>query len=130
MSNIDSGDSSPRNSIFTNGGASSTTGSSLLVPPPDGLRDAAKRVVDAYNPDIDIHHLLRGVRLDEIVTLSRSTKAAHTVKQDSSFPASFYIPLVRYLKYIYDTWSNIVVITLQHDLRTSSLSPVHLSENN
>lgn len=88
-----------------------------LAPPPDSLRAAATGVVDgAINPDQDIHEFLQDLRLDELVTLAQSKHALHTMKRHSSFPASFYIPLFRYINYLYETWSNIFLLTVKFEL--------------
>ena len=89
----------------------------LRAPSTDGLRVPAQKVVDGPDPNEDIHDTLRGVRLDELVTLSQSSGAMHVVKEDSSFPASLFIPLNSYLKYIWETWSNIFALILTHELR-------------
>lgn len=84
----------------------------------DSLRAAATGVIDgSIDAEQGIHDFLQGVRLDEIVTLSQSTLALHTVKEDSSFPASFYVPLWSYIKYLYETWGNIVSLILHMDIR-------------
>ncbi|KAF8315618.1 alpha/beta-hydrolase [Clavulina sp. PMI_390] len=117
-----SASSSPAPSIFTVPGTNSTSASSFLTPPSPtdggskGLRDAAKRVFDGFNPDLDIHHLLQGIRLDEVITLSQSSSSIHTVQSDSSFPASFYIPLWKYVQYLWETWSNVVDLTIHNEL--------------
>ena len=109
--------------IGSNGSVTNGLGRKFMPPSLDALSTAAQNVID---PQGDIHDVLRGVRLDELVTLSQSSKAMHTVKEDSSFPASFYIPLYRYLKYIWDTWSNIFRITLTFELRESpTLARLH-----
>lgn len=108
-------------STFTNDGeTNSTAASSFLAPPPsdfNGLHDAAKRVVDGFDPNQNIHDFLKGVRLDEIVTLSQSSKAMHKTQGDSSFPASFYVPIIQYARYLYGTWGNVVTLTIQNEIR-------------
>lgn len=64
-----------------------------------------------------VHDLLQGLRLDEVVTLSKSNRAAHRAAQDDSLPASFINPLKRYIEYLYETWYNIFVITRHWELR-------------
>jgi hypothetical protein len=108
---------SPTSSTLGGSNGGVTNGISRLKPPAtDGLRAAAQKVVDGFDGDADIHDVLSGVRLDEIVTLSQSSHVMHTVQEDSSFPASFYIPLIRYLKYLWGTWSNIFSITITFEL--------------
>lgn len=87
----------------------------------DSLRAAVSGVLDGSIDAQDIHDFLQGVRLDEIVTLSQSKLALHTVKEDSSFPASFYVPLWSYIKYLYETWGNIVSLILHMDIPFTDL---------
>lgn len=90
----------------------------LAPPAPDSLRAAASGVVDGrIAPDQDIHQFLQSLRLDELVTHAQSKHALHTMKRHSSFPASFYIPLLRYINYLYETWSNIFLLTVKFELR-------------
>ena len=92
------------------------TNGMLARPPVGDLRVVAQQMVDSFDPDEDIHDIVRGVRLDELVTLSQSRSAIHVFKQYSSLLASIYVPLVEYVKYIWNTWSNIFLLTLKFEL--------------
>lgn len=104
-------------SYFTNGNGRGSTKSGLLTPDAASLFAAASSIKNLTDPAQDIHSFLQGVRLDEIIGLSQSKSAKHTVKADSNFPASFYVPLFSYIQYLWQTWSNIVVLFVHMELR-------------
>jgi hypothetical protein len=75
-------------------------------------------MIDGFDPDENIHDILRGVRLDEIVTLSQSGPA---MRASSGFLSSIIVPIYRYFKYIWETWSSIFVLAVMFELPFSDL---------